>query len=439
MLSILKKLELEDRPLQAARKMMFEASDTAWATAYKHYLDASGSPEWLLGGQDHSQLPLVPPKPDAPVPLRLTVSDITSQKLVRMCAERPQGVLCHLDEMSSWVNKMINNNSGESRSTWVESYDCGYASMDRVGNGAAGAETNIIADNFAVSICGNIQPRVARRCIHEMTEDGMLQRFIPALLRERMADIKGEPIPAHLTCHEQYEQHIRLIFSLPPTTYKLSPEAYVAFRSFQDWYHTRKVDERTLNADANYMTALGKIEGTCGRIMFFWHLFDNPHSPMISVETAQRAIEFTKNYVVPALRYLYGEIAGLNTDSLDQFVYEYVLQHAGLNATVTLGDIKRSARRRIEHLPILMQNEAVRDSMTVLEASNWVKLIQSDNRTATWAIDARLAEYYPEHRYAVVAAKQRILDHLQITSGGRIAPTAAVGAHILVQPMEDTG
>jgi hypothetical protein len=34
-----------------------------------------------------------------PVPLRLTVGDITSQQLVRHCALRPEGTLCYLDEM----------------------------------------------------------------------------------------------------------------------------------------------------------------------------------------------------------------------------------------------------------------------------------------------------------------------------------------------------
>ena len=50
---------------------------------------------------DGDQAPLVPDMPPQPVPLKITVSDITSQKLVRQAADRPRGLLCHLDEMAS--------------------------------------------------------------------------------------------------------------------------------------------------------------------------------------------------------------------------------------------------------------------------------------------------------------------------------------------------
>jgi hypothetical protein len=47
------------------------------------------------------------------------VGDITSQQLVRHCALRPQGTLCYLDEMVSWVDKIVDKNSKEDRAAWA--------------------------------------------------------------------------------------------------------------------------------------------------------------------------------------------------------------------------------------------------------------------------------------------------------------------------------
>lgn len=431
MLSILKTLEIEDRIPYAAQVKIYEAKASAYGAAMKAFNAASADPSWLLGGEDTTLLPFVPPTPVPPQPLRLTVSDITSQKLVRMCADRPRGLLCHLDEMRSWADKLVTPQSGESRSTWVEAYDSGTGTMDRVGNGSTGAENNIIADNFAVSIYGNMQPRVFKDYLKPLTQDGLIQRFIPAILQSKFSDVKGEPIPKHLSHHAQYEQHIRVLFALPATNYKLSPEAHTLFRKFQDWYHTVKKDERTVGADDSYMTALGKIEGTCGRLILFWHLFQDPHNLFVSEHTADQAITFVQTYVINAMRYSYGEVGGLTTDSIDQGVAEYILQHASIAETVSMSEIKRSLRRRIENMHALQQNELIREAMGVLERSNWVKLMHADSRTATWAIDPRLANYFPDHRLAVIAAKQRLYDVIHATSGGKAPHYKVKGSELL--------
>ncbi len=430
MLGILERIEAEARQQEAIEEKIFEANDAAYASAQKAYTEAAKDANWLLGGSDVSQLPYVPEKPQPPIPLRLTVSDITSQKLVRMCADRPRGLLCHLDEMKSWADKVTIPNSGESRSSWTKSYEGKKETMDRVGDGKGG-DNNITAHNFAVSIYGNIQPRVFKRYLKPLSEDGLLQRFLPAILRPEMSDTRGEPIPEQMTSSATYEQHIRLLFALPPTRYRLSVDALEAYRDFQLWYLSLKKDERLLNADDTYMTALGKLEGTCGRLILFWHLFDNPHSQEVSMETTLRAISFTKGYIIPALRYAFGEVGGVNTDSHDQYIYEYILQHAGEKPTVSMSDMKRSLKRRVEHLTEHQKDEIVRNAMAALEEANWVKCIEHTMKSQVWAIDARLAEHFAEYRKTVVEAKQRIYDRIHEVSGGLAPRKRVVGSDIL--------
>ena len=117
MLSPLKDIEAEDRPRYSKELLDWEGKEAAYAGAKKAFLEFAASPDALLGGQ----APNVPDLPQPPVALKITVSDITSQKLVRHAADRPRGLLCHLDEMNSWIRKLTDKTSGEDRSAWVVS------------------------------------------------------------------------------------------------------------------------------------------------------------------------------------------------------------------------------------------------------------------------------------------------------------------------------
>ena len=166
MMQPLRAIEAEDIPRYKRDLLNWEAAEAAYNAKKKQFIEHHSS-EHLA----NDVAPEVPELPIKPSPLKLTVTDITSQKLVRHAAERPRGLLCYLDEMNSWVKKMTDKQSGEDRSTWVVSYESESYDMDRVGSGS------IHADNLAVSVFGNIQPRVYRENLNSLTADGLLQRF----------------------------------------------------------------------------------------------------------------------------------------------------------------------------------------------------------------------------------------------------------------------
>jgi hypothetical protein len=61
---------------------------------------------------------------------------------------RPEGTLCYLDEMVSWVNKITDKKSGEDRASWLMGYNSDQYELDRVGSGSTYCE------NIAVSLFG---------------------------------------------------------------------------------------------------------------------------------------------------------------------------------------------------------------------------------------------------------------------------------------------
>jgi hypothetical protein len=399
MLSPLKDIEFEDRPRFHKELLEWEGKEAAYATAKKSFLDFSAAPV------DGSPPPEVPDMPPQPVPLKITVSDITSQKLVRYAAERPRGLLCHLDEMNGWIKKLTDKQSGEDRSAWVVSYEAERYEMDRVGAGS------IHCENLAVSIYGNIQPQVFRMNLASLASDGLLQRFIPAILRGNKTRL-GNPVPAYMTSSSAWEDTLRLIYALPPQVYRLSADAYDAYRNFQAWYEGAKQDERLLNSSSEYMTAFGKLEGTAGRLILLMHLIENPLMPHVDVEVVNRVVHVIRSYVIPAFRYALGEYGG--DDLFEQWMTDYVIQVSAETRTLDLRGLKRSARRRLENKNEWEKDQVILDAMHTLEKANWVRQVeeQMGKHHVIWVINPSIATMFKEYREKVIKAKQRHADYI---------------------------
>jgi hypothetical protein len=404
MLSPLRNIEAEDRPRYGKDLLDWEGKEAAYASAKKGFLEWSASPDALLGAD---QAPVVPEMPPQPVPLKITVSDITSQKLVRQAADRPRGLLCHLDEMNSWVRKLTDKASGEDRSAWVVSYESEHYEMDRVGAGS------IYCENLAVSIYGNIQPQVFKQNLAALSADGLLQRFIPAILRGNKTKL-GNPIPEYMTSAAAWENTLRLTYALPAQTYQLSPESYDVFRDFQAWYESAKQDERVLDSGSEYMTAFGKLEGLAGRLILMFHVIESPFAPQVSPDVVHRVISFVKGYVIPAYRYALGEVGGAINNDFDQWMIEYIIQISGDTQTVDLRSLKRSARRPLEGKTDWQKDQAIMDAMLVIEQAGWAVQIENElhKRKVSWAINPTLPTMFKEYRERVIKAKQRHADYI---------------------------
>lgn len=404
MMAPLKHIEAEDRPRFAKEMLAWQGHEAAHSSAMKAFLEFSASPEAMLSGD---QAPIVNELVPPPVPLKFTVMDVTSQKLIRVAAERPRGILCYLDEMNGWVKKITDPRSSEDRSAWVQAYESDSYEMDRVGAGS------IHASNLAVSIYGNIQPAVFRANLTAMAADGLLQRFIPAIPHSRNTR-RGEPIPEFMTHAAQWEQTLRIAYSLPETTYRLSPDAFTAFREFQTWYENAKQDERVLKASDTFMTAFGKLEGTAGRLALVMHIIEAPMSPTISVDIINRVVDLVKGYLIPAFRYALCELGGEEGAGFDQWLADWVIHHAPDKLTCTMREIKRAARRPLEGKTEWQKLQTISDAMDTLEACKWAVRTEDEphKQNIAWALNPSLATLFPDHRTRVLLAKQRHADYI---------------------------
>lgn len=419
MIEPLRRIEREDRPHFKQRHLQWEGREAAYSAAKKAFLDYAQDPSSMMS---NDAIPAVPELDVEPSPLRMVISDITSQKLVRIASAQPRGMLCHLDEMNGWIKKIADKNGSEDRSTWTESYEGSEYTMDRVGSGS------IHCDTLAISIYGNIQPQVYWDNVKALAQDGLLQRFCPAILRT-WNKVPQPPGQGQEAKHENdWEMIIRTAYALPAMKYTLSPEAYQVFRDFQYWYQDRKDRERILNANDRYMTAYGKLEGLAGRLMLVFHTMQSPFQTTVTENTAMRVIDFIRTYVIPALRFLLNGAADQD-ESFEEWIINHIVQLSGEVQTVTLRDLKRSSKNRIKTLTkkgMYSNYEvdvAIRDAMYGLEQCGYVILVDEDARrnSYTWSVNPHIATMFHDYRKQRIIAHQKVLDdcYHKLTESGR--------------------
>ena len=404
MFDVLNELEREDRPRYQQALQVYEALEARHEAAKRAYLDAAKDTESLLSGDIPNGYGTAPVPPS---PLRTLTMDVNSHKLVRIGAGNPRGVLCYLDEMNSWCGKLGDPRSGEDKSTWVAGFESRYYKLDRVGAG------EIEAENYAVSIYGNIQPRVFANHVHKLSEDGLLQRFIPVKLRPEMTRL-GQPHVGQFETKRAFDMMVRSVYGLPAMTYKLASDAEELFIGFQRWYHQRVKDEMLLRAQDVYMQALGKIEGLMGRVILLFHLMTEPFSMNVSSDTVEKVIQLTKGYIVPSMRFVYnGELTG--STSFDRWMMEHIIQYADATS-LTLREIKAAASHQLTERSAQTKTDMVVAAMYTLEQAGWV--VRKDDGSeqhrgiGEWFINPALREQFADHRRNVIVAKQRMLEYV---------------------------
>lgn len=397
MFSVLDDLEKEDRPLYSQRLLDFEATEMIYKATKQQYMEQRTGTEALLGNTTTISLG---PEPVAPQPLKIKVSDVTSQKLIDFAAANPRGLLCYLDEMNTWVKRVTEKNTAEDRSAWVSGFEAQRYEMSRRSIGT------VAADNYALSIYGNIQPKVLRQNMEALACDGLLQRFMPAVLRSDQTRL-GHPVPDWMTTRATWENKLRFIYAMPTMELELEKDAYLVFRKFQSWYEQAKGDYRTLGVTDEFMTAFGKLEGVVGRLAMVFHFLENSFSYKISSELLEKVIRFVKEYLIPAYRYTFGEVGG--ADTFDSWVADHVIQIAGEKDTVSLSEIKRSARRQLEKVQPWQADRMVTDAMETLVQCRWVAVLDENpqKKHIVWAINGMLATVYTDQRQRVLAARVR--------------------------------
>ena len=203
----------------------------------------------------------------APVRTRYRTGDPTTEAVVRILEDNPQGVLLARDELAAWLGSFDRYAHGAADlQFWIEVWGAEQVSLDRVGAG------NITIPRPAVPIVGTIQPTTLRKkmgAIH--FESGFASRLLLCLQPTTPKTWTEADVSEALD--DQYQAHLEALYTLQqagtdgePITYTLSSaakERWVAFYNEANEQLHRVQEGPARAAHAKAINHAARLAETC--------------------------------------------------------------------------------------------------------------------------------------------------------------------------------
>ena len=269
-----------------------------------------------------------------------------SQDILR---DSPNGVLLDQDELSGWFGSMDKysgpRGAQADRAFWLQAYNGGAYTVDRVtrGNRVHSATSRYRSSGF-------IQPEPIRKLADGGEDDGLLQRFIPIVLRPAVGGRDEPPGQAVF----DYADLIKNLRDLkPPKTGALLPaDAVLTFddgalkiREALEKKHLELTKLKSLNRKLT--SHIGKYNGIFARLCVIWHCVEHVDEdtlpPVVTEDTARRVASFLHGFLLQHALAFYTGVLGLANDH-DRLanVADYILAHR--LERITNRDVQRGDR-----------------------------------------------------------------------------------------------
>ena len=293
-------------PMQNAALRPLEAYQNRLRDDYERAVD-----EHLKGGGK--------PETGPPHPPRFIVGDTTVEKLGEIAARYDRGLLVRRDELAGWIGSMEKYSGGKGgavdRAFWLQSFDGGSFTVDRVTRG------EFRVRNLSVSMLGGIQPaRLAE--MHGLTSDGLLQRFIPVMLKAPSFREDVETDASSLV----YAQRVLECVNARAETLRLTDEAVDAMRELHQYLHD--LENTASGVTAGFQSFVGKLQGLSGSLTILLHMIGDPKRAAyqeVTAATVEKAHAVARDFILPhALEFYRTSEATTNGDRL-QRICSYVL------------------------------------------------------------------------------------------------------------------
>jgi hypothetical protein len=247
-----------------------------------------------------------PPPPS----LQFIANSTTAEMLGETLSHQDRGLLVERDELAGWFGEMEKYSGGKggaaNRAFWLQAYNGGPLRNDTISRGKT------FIENCSVSLLGGIQPGKLEE-LGNLSSDGMLQRFLPVMMRrsERPAEVDDAKATA------DYAELVRYLTHVRPAPIFMDDAALEVARAFQGFTYDMEMVE---GLGEGFCSFLGKLNGVHGSLMLLLHMLrdpsEGPYSP-VSARTAGDAARILREFAIPHALALYRESAdGVDWDYL---------------------------------------------------------------------------------------------------------------------------
>jgi hypothetical protein len=161
--------------------------------------------------EEHDQAVATLPEGEKAPPIpRVIIGDATIEALSERLRGNPRGILLANDEFESWLGSHDTYRAGavsRDRGEWLRLFDGGPHTIERIQRGS------VYVENWGASILTATTPAALVKLTRSLPEDGLLQRFIPVIVRGKREPERIETLDA---ARIRYAETIKRLFAATP-------------------------------------------------------------------------------------------------------------------------------------------------------------------------------------------------------------------------------
>ncbi|MCZ8101890.1 MAG: DUF3987 domain-containing protein [Burkholderiales bacterium] len=297
-----------DASLQAERKLRLAAYKPIKERA--SVIKAAWREEAKKARKDGLAMPDIPADAEPPPfqdVARLVITDATIEKVARIAASSPKGILQERDELSGWFESFNRYSGGSDRPFWLQAYNGGRYGVDRMSEADP-----VVVERLAVGIVGGLQPDRLEHVTRD-GDDGLPCRFL-YFWPDPTLDFRAAGLPdlgegAIAAFHRLHELDLIPSNAGPiPKLLALDPSALARFESFG-----QQMRDQAYGASGPLAGVYGKAAGTVLRLStvltyLIWCAADGEPEPrVITSDVLANAIELMESYLLPQARRVFRE------------------------------------------------------------------------------------------------------------------------------------
>ena len=342
-----------------------------------------------------------------PLHVRIKIEDTTPEAAQNILADSPNGVIMIRDELSGWfgaMEKYGGAGASSDRAFYLTSYNGGPYTLDRVKRGSK------VIENLSISLLGGIQPDLIRQFANAGSDDGLIQRLIPIMLRD---SVLGRDAPMSNEA-ETYNALVEKLHTLSNqrmwTVVEFDDEALeVRVRCEQRVLDIMNIDLMNRKIAGHF----GKYHGVFAQLCLLWHCIEHCNdrypSNRIDAATAQRVYNFMFDFLEPhAFSFYIGTLGVADIHERLAAVAGHILAHHVddvSNRDVVRGtnQMRNLGRREIE------------DVFYQLHALGWLQPLPARRASdpPRWKVNPQVHSLYAERARLEVEKRAALRTQLQ--------------------------
>lgn len=343
---------------------------------------------------------------------RRVISDATVEAAQEVLRDSPRGVLSLQDELSGWFGQMDKYAPGKGsqadRGFWLQAYNGGSYSLNRVGRGAS------YIPNCSICLLGGIQPEPLRALASDTSDDGLIQRLVPVILRPGKV---GRDVPSDGTLRE-YEALVERLELLRAEGGPLMLDGDArAIRERLEAEHLELAC--SLEGVSPKMAAhFGKHDGLFARLCVLWHCIEHGRGGLvpkvISGATAGRVEQFMVRFIRPSAVAFYAGLLGMSAG------HEQLRDVAAWIVSARVREVRardvQRAGQRFRHVTA----DEVRVICEKLEAFGWGRWGEPGEKSnrRPFLVNPRVHALFAERGKAEAERRAKARDLIRETVGG---------------------